>query len=281
MSKLLVCSEPDLPSVNMREQLFKEGGWEEAGSEEDCNFLTKGDLCMMSTSNLHIKFDSPDKIAEKAGFKVDSVIFMSKHSAASGEPALTVHPIGNYHDNDLGGRAGTLVPPCPPMMTDALRNIARYNDMEEFRVCFEVTHHGPWLDKPTMFIEIGSDERNWGNVHAAEIQAKVIDNLSMNGEEYPTVIGIAGGHYAPRFTELALSYKVNMGHMIPNYQLEGRDDEDILRMVKHATDATGTKMVYMHRNALKKSVQRHVIELIEGAGYEHVRSADLEPLNGN
>lgn len=276
MSKVFVCSEPDLPSTNMRRMLLDTGKWEEVGDQEGCNFHYNGEDYILSTPGLHIFKDGLDVVAKGFGIDVDAVVFMSKHSAASGEPALTVHPIGNYHDNEYGGRKMSLVRPCPSMMSDALRCISKYCDMPEFKVCFEVTHHGPWLEKPTFFIEIGSDERNWGNIRAAEILSKVL--MDMDTNDYPNVVGFAGGHYAPRFTEVTLSYKVNFGHMIPNYQIEGRDDEDILRMVRDACSSTDTKMVYVHRNSLKKSTQHHINDLIESEGYEIMRSADLEKI---
>lgn len=279
MSKVFVCSEPDLPSVNMRDQLLKIGGWEDAGTQGKYKFHYNGEDYILSTPDLHIFTDGLDDVASGFGINVDVVIFMSKHSAASGDPALTVHPIGNYHENLYGGKEKGLVRPCPSLMTDAMRCISKYCDMPEFQKCFEVTHHGPWLEKPTFFIEIGSDERNWGNIHAAEILAKVLTDMGEN--DYPNVVGVAGGHYAPRFTEVALSYQVNFGHMVPNYQIEGRDDEDVLRILHDATSSTGTNMVYLHRNSLRKPLQHHLVDLIEGAGYDMIRSADLEPINGN
>lgn len=255
------------------------GGWEDLGIEGGYRIHRKGEDHIVSMADLHIYKDNVDAEIRDLGIDFDAVVFMSKHSAASGEPALTVHPIGNYHGNDYGGREKTLVKPCPSMMTDALRHIVSYCDMQDFQTCFEVTHHGPWLDSPTFFIEIGSDDRNWGNMHAAEILSNVITEMDYN--DYPNVVGIAGGHYAPRFTDMAISYKVNLGHMIPNYHLEGRSDDDILRMVKDATDSTGTKMVYFHRNALKKQFQRHILDLVGSDGYEVVRSSDFDPINEN
>ena len=279
MSRLLICSEPDLPSVNMRKALLSRGGWEDAGSEGTCTFLAKGDTYMLSTPDLHIYADGLDGVAEAHGISVGETVFMSRHSSSTGEPAMTVHPIGNYHENRFGGRERALVKSAPALMTDALRRIHASNVMPEFMVCFEVTHHGPWTETPTFFIEIGSDERNWGNLQAAEVLAQSL--CEMEAADYPTVVGIGGGHYAPRFTEVALGWKVNFGHMIPNYQLDGQDDGDIIRMVGEACTASSTDSVYIHRNAMKKAEERRIRELLNSSGYDVVTSADFEPLNGN
>ena len=57
MSRLLVCSECDLPSVNMRAALMSMGGWEDLGEGEGARFHAKGDVFMMSIPDMHIRHD--------------------------------------------------------------------------------------------------------------------------------------------------------------------------------------------------------------------------------
>ena len=280
MSRLLVCSQPDLPSVNMKESLLGFHEWEDMGERGGLSFLAYGDTVMVTIPDIHIRHEDLDREVEGLGVKVDEVIVMSKHSAKSGQPALTVHPIGNYHENEYGGREGALVKANPALMTDALRRIVQRNDMPENQLCFEVTHHGPWLGKPTFFIGVGSVQEQWENKHAAEILAHVIDELDPE-PGYPTAVGMGGGHYAPRFTEVALNFKVNFGHMLPNYQMEGRDDEDIVRMLRLACEASDTKLVYLHKKSVKKPEARRLSSLIESAGFEQIDSSCLERFSGS
>ncbi|AIZ56799.1 D-tyrosyl-tRNA(Tyr) deacylase [Candidatus Methanoplasma termitum] len=277
--RLLVCCETDIPSVNMKSQLIRKRDWEDIGMHGNDSFLINGRTVMMTTPDLHIRLEDLDNRIDNANLTIDEVVFMSRHSATSGEAALTVHPIGNFHKNEFGGREKTLVRANPALMTDALRRIAGYNDLESFKVCFEVTHHGPWLKRPTFFIEIGSDGRNWGNERAADILTDVL--LDMEPRDYCTAVGVGGGHYAPRFTEVALEYKINFGHMLPNYQIEGSDDEDTVRMVKDACSASDTKLVYIHRKSMKGPEERRISELIRSAGFELITSSNLEHINGN
>ena len=274
----MVCCESDAPSVNMRESLLSKRKWEGIGELDGDSFMIHENTAMMITPNLHIRYDDVDVRAREMGLNVDEVIFMSRHSAASGEAALTVHPIGNYGENKFGGMEKTLVPSAPSSMTDALRRIQSYNHLPDFKICFEVTHHGPWLDKPTFFIEIGSDERNWGNRDAADILTNVL--LDLDPQENPKAVGVGGGHYAPRFTEVALNYKIDFGHMLPNYHIEGKSDDEISHMIKMACEATDTTMVYLHRKSMKKQDERHISDLIESLGLEQVASSDLQPING-
>jgi len=280
MSRLLVCSEPDLPSANMKECLLSFHDWEGLGSDGPNTYIGYGDTVMVTIPDMHIRHEDLDKEAERFGIKVDEVVVMSKHSAKSGKPALTVHPIGNYHENEFGGRPEALVKANPALMTSALRLIVSTNDMADTQTCFEVSHHGPWMEKPTFYIEVGSEQTHWENKHAAEILAHVIEQMEPQSD-FPVAVGVGGGHYAPRFTEVALKFKVNFGHMLPNYQMEGRDDEDIVRMMRLACEATGTKLVYLHRKSMKKPEERRISALIESAGFEQISSSDLEPLSGN
>lgn len=277
MSRLLVCSEVDLPSVNMRAALRRMRDWEDMGEADGVSYASCGNDVIMSIPDMHIYRENLDKEAEAFGVKVDSVVVMSKHSAKSGRPALTVHPIGNYHHADYGGRSDTLVQSSPMEMTDALRAIASRSEDPGVQVCFEVTHHGPYLEKPTFYIEIGSDETHWGDLPSAEILAHVI--LEAEGHDgCRPLVGIGGGHYTPRFTEAALGSRVAFGHMIPNYQLEGRDDEDIARMIGDACRATGTDSVYIHRKSMKGPEEHRIADIARSSGFETVRSKDFEPL---
>ena len=108
-------------------------------------------------------------------------------------------------------------------MTSLLRGLKANAADIPFQVSFETTHHGPFLKKPTLFIEIGSDKTNWENQRAAQVIAKTLLGVEVN--EYPIAIGIGGGHYAPRFTEVALSKKISFGHLFPNYAMEGMTEE--------------------------------------------------------
>ena len=272
--RLLICSLSDVASVNIRNCLFKLNKWEQIGNDGKNEFHRFQDDVVMSIPDLHIYAESIDEEAKEFGIAFDEVVFMSRHKAASAIPTLTVHPIGNFNNADFGGRSKELVRTAAASMTNALREMSKM-DTGEFKTSFEVTHHGPWLNTPTYFIEIGSDETMWGNMHAAEMLAHVI---SVNTEnDFPTAVGIGGGHYAPRFSEIANAYKINFGHMIPNYALEGSDDEDIIRMVSSASKASDTKSVYVHKKSMKKPYAAHLSEMLE-TEFELISSKDLDSL---
>lgn len=277
MTRLFVCYEGDLPSFNMKKQMLQKCEWEDIGSDGANSYLRCGDSVLMTVDRMHVHAEDADETARKFGIDVSDIVVLSRHSSASGKPTLTVHPIGNYRGNEMGGKAETLVRSMPHMMTSTLRKIKEINDVPEYGVSFEVTHHGPYVSVPTMYIEIGSDETHWGDMHAAEILVDSLLSADVH-EEYPVVIGVGGGHYAPRFTDLVLSHKVDIGHMVPTYQTDKASDEDVSRMISAAAEATGTKMVYVHRNSMKGAEERRINGIIDSLGFERLVSKDFEEL---
>ena len=101
----------------------------------------------------------------------------------------------------------------------------------DFSLSLEVTHHGPVLDVPALFIEVGSTEPYWPNEDAAKLLAEIItEGLSLDGsnesyswsesnETEPVLITLGGGHYAPKANKLALEPNVWIGHMLANHSL--------------------------------------------------------------
>ena len=95
MSRLLVCTPSDLPSANMKSCLLAKSKWEDLGTDGENTYLAHGDDTMVTIAGQHIHAEHIDETARRFGVKVDEVVFMSRHTAASGKPTLTVHHIGN------------------------------------------------------------------------------------------------------------------------------------------------------------------------------------------
>ncbi len=171
-------------------------------------------------------------------------------------------------------------------MTHLLRIMKKNAEQAKLyhKVCFEVTHHGPYLNIATLFVEVGITGEEWEKQKPANVVAKSILELleSCHYEEdlpkdVPVLLGIGGGHYAPRFTDVALEKKAAFGHMIPTYQIENGNIDD--EMLQKAIDATpNINAVYIHRKALKKSQVTEYREWFENIGIPSVSSKELEDL---
>ena len=170
-----------------------------------------------------------------------------------------------------------MVPAAPHLMTSLLRRLKKEAVGLDFEVTFEVTHHGPYLTTPTLFIEIGSSEATWGSIDAADAIARALSSVDV--ASYPAAMGIGGGHYAPRFTESSLGKKISFGHMLPNYAIDLGDPVDLGEKVRMGMEGSGARIAYIHRKSMKRSEATAVAKVVADLGYEAVDSSDLEDLD--
>lgn len=275
--RLLVACTPDVASMNLRDRLLEAAEWKETDQFQGRPSLKFRDMYLVTTDTLHLHLDHVDRlVGDELGVIVDEVIFLSKHRAASGKPTLTMHPIGNFGEANYGGRERALVPASPGFLSGLLRELNRTGKGLPFQISYEVTHHGPYLEVPTTYVEIGSDESTWGHQGAAVALATAL--LNCKASDGPTVIGVGGGHYAPRFTEVTLAKKVNFGHMVAKHVLDAGGEEQILASIGMAMKASGTDAAYIHKKSFSRPEARRIMELIEGAGYQVLEGGDLGDL---
>jgi D-aminoacyl-tRNA deacylase len=263
MTLIIVSSIRDPASINIKERLLEQSTWEETGSFNEQTVFRHSrmqDVMVVTINDSKINHENLDReVEDELGVKPLQVIFISRHKSKTGEPSLTVHPVGNYGEARFGGRPRTLVKSSPFLMTCLLRLIREKIQTMGlgYKVCYEVTHHGPYLDVPTFFVEIGSTEKEWKEKEPAEVIARsMIEMLNSYKKghfgENIVLLGIGGGHYAPRFTDIVFEKKAAFGHMIPLYQIEeGNIDPEMLRKAVEATPEL--KAVYIHKKTLKKS----------------------------
>jgi len=273
---LIIASTEDLAGMNIVDKLLKKRDWAEIGKFEGNPCYGAEDFALVTINHYHLHCDNIDlAVKESLGITLDVVIFASKHRSESGLSTLTVHPIGNFSKAELGGRDRELVPSHPGIMTEALR-ILKVKTKEanlEYKVSLEATHHGPYLETPAFFIEIGSLEPQWRDEKAADLIAETI--LEVEENDYPVAVGVGGGHYAPRITDVALARRISFGHIIPSYAIEKVDDEILETTISKTPNVS---MVYFHRKAMKKPDYRRLKEWFESKGLRTVREDDLERL---
>jgi D-aminoacyl-tRNA deacylase len=290
MTVLIISSTEDPASTNIKNSLLEQTTWDEHGTFYNTpvfRHASMTNLVIVTIPDKKIRHENIDtEIYEQLHIEPKIAIFLSRHRSKMGEPTLTVHPIGNYGDAKFGGKPKTLIPAAPRMMTHLLRLIKKNlqpTDLK-YQVCYEVTHHGPFLKIPTLFVEVGSTEIQWQQKEPASIIASSLLELLAKyhyEEEYPNdipvLLGIGGGHYAPRFTEVALAKKIAFGHMIPTYQIDGGniDDEILEKTIQATPNING---VYLHKKELKKSQVTHYRNWFENKGISIISSKNLPDL---
>jgi D-aminoacyl-tRNA deacylase len=172
--------------------------------------------------------------------EAELIVFISRHSSQSGKPTLTVHTPGNFGAAPVGGLPKTLsVCPANAMAATlkALNKLKQENGLD-FEVSYEVTHHGPSISVPAMFVELGSSEKQWSNQTAAEAVAEAAMEavVEFGSSAQPAVLGIGGTHYNQKFTQMALIGEAVFGHMIPKYSLSLLNSELLRQCIERTLE---------------------------------------------
>ncbi len=215
MSVLIVASKKDQAALNIHSKLLDLYNFVYKKEEEHC----KENIILRLTDSDSIYMD---KIFDSANF--EAIIFISKHKSRSGYKALTVHVPGNLTaDAPLGGKAKTLAISHPQRMKSALMELKfAVSELNlEYDVTLEATHHGPTgLDKPVMFIEIGSSHNEWVDEKAGEAAARAAYKAATETLLSRAAIGFGGGHYSSKFTGICIKTDLAIGHIFPKYYFD-------------------------------------------------------------
>uniref|UniRef100_A0A7J3IA12 D-aminoacyl-tRNA deacylase n=1 Tax=Ignisphaera aggregans TaxID=334771 RepID=A0A7J3IA12_9CREN len=233
-----------------------------------------------------------DLRAVLAGFDEDVVFFdfieefrdvkyfviLSRHSSLTGMPTLTTHVPGNpWGKNDFGGKPWEIPPANPVLMWYFLKGLINRlarDGLLEFRVSYEVTHHGPTsITRPITFIEIGSSEREWNMLNVQRAVASVViegieNTLDGGSTKLCTVsIGFGGPHYAPLFTRRAIEYGECYGHIIPNYVIKELDLDRIKFITVRAIESTpGVERIVIEK--VKSEIRKAIATIAEERNIE-------------
>jgi len=149
-----------------------------------------------------------------------TLVFPSVHRSESGQRCLTVHPLGNPGGSvELGGRARTLVPTDPRGMSALLRELDAGATALGVPATYEATHHGPELKVPAFFAEVAVLGDEAPTPAEVSVLAEAIRSFREDASDR-VALAVGGGHYAPRFGDLARSRAWAFGHILSRHALE-------------------------------------------------------------
>lgn len=256
---LVVASKKDKAGINITTALSQYGHF---------------DFHLVEDSSIHNKNLDMYKIS-----KYDFIIFASKHASESGDKTLSIHTPGNWGEAKFGGEQGKVCKSSALFQKQFFEklheNVEKY-DLKDYKLTLECTHHGPLINKPCMFAEIGSTETEWNDRRAAFIMAKTIAETVENFKENPyneVAIGIGGPHYCPNFNKLQKDSNVAIAHIIPQYALPLT--EEMLKQAITNTEEEVDFAVIDWKGLGKKEQRDDLIELLEKMYIQYKRTSEI------
>jgi D-aminoacyl-tRNA deacylase len=217
-----------------------------------------------------------DKLPE---FKnIDFIIFASTHRSEKGTLSLSLHAPGNWRNADFGGQPGKICNTSADILKYLFQNlnkIAENNKLKDYQITLECTHHGPLIQVPCCFIEIGSNEEQWKDKQAGKIIARTILSLQnyKPNKDYISCIGIGGPHYCPSFNKIQLNSNYAVSHIIPQYNLPLT--EDMLKQAEQKTTEQIKEVLIDWKGCGKSEQRQEIIKIIEKAGLKYKRASDI------
>jgi D-aminoacyl-tRNA deacylase len=169
----------------------------------------------------------------------DFIIFASKHRSEKNKKTLSVHPPGNFREARFGGVGGKICRTSAIFLKQTfeklVKNAEKYH-LRDYLITMEATHHGPLIEKPCLFIEIGSSENEWRDNKAGFVIAKTISEVIEEFKPNPyneVAIAIGGPHYCPSFNKIQDGSNIAISHVISQYVFPITEE-----MVKQAIEKT-------------------------------------------
>ncbi|MFQ5474696.1 MAG: D-aminoacyl-tRNA deacylase [Candidatus Nanoarchaeia archaeon] len=203
----------------------------------------------------------------------DLIIFATKHQSAAGIPSLSVHSPGNWGNAEMGGKDNFLCTAPPNLLRHALFKLEEKAKEMEQEIVQECTHHGPALDCPVMFIEIGSSEVQWTDPKAGDIIAQTIlellDEINII-PKHKIAFGIGGPHHCPQFTRAIHRTDLAFGHICPKYMLTSLTK----KMIEQAIQKPKADIVVLDWKGLS-SEKRRIKDILDSLKIPYERTNRL------
>ena len=197
----------------------------------------------------------------------DFVIFASTHKSESNKKTLSIHAPGNWNEANMGGQPGKVCKTSALFQKYIFKklkeNIKKY-DLRNYDLTLECTHHGPLIDRPCIFIEIGSTETEWKDRRAGFVIAKTISDSidSFKENSYNEVaIGIGGPHYCPKFNKFQLNSNVAISHIIPQYAMP--ITEEVIKEAWEKTEEDPDFAILEWKGLGNSEERKKVIDILE------------------
>jgi len=206
--------------------------------------------------------------------EADFIIFASKHEAKDPGKTLSVHTIGNFHEAKYGGKESTIVKSSALIFKHFFSTLNKVNDLP-YEITMEATHHGPFITKPCLFIEIGPSEAEWIDKAAGELIAKtIIESISsFKKQKYKIAFAVGGPHYCNNFNEIQLGNRYAISHIVPSYSMPLNK-----KLIQQVIDNTTEKLttVLIDWKGFKSKERNDLLEVLKNFNLEIIKTKDAK-----
>lgn len=233
-------------------------------------------LYLAQTDQQSVHYEQIDSHFEtQTKIKPDLLVFLTKHASASGVNSLSCHTQGNWAKAEYGGSNET-VAPCPVrLFNEVYLKIKELNTLE-YDSIIEVTHHGPDVSTPSLWIEIGSDETAWVNKEAGSILAEVVMQTIPNctleiTDDKPVILGIGGMHHGPNFSKRIERNEAWVSHICPKYMLGEVTKKSLLSAITNSVPRPNTICYDWKSMAARKYCVPIIEEVAEEEGLKIIK----------
>lgn len=264
---VIICSSSDQASSNIASKLLELVEWEEKG-----HLRFYRSFCILLIEHELVGLRNLEDLLDRMGLSPRLIVFASRHKSKEAVAWLGGHFTGVLQDGSF-----ELSRAAPYALKRLLMALQR-NSPQGFRLSAEATHHGPVnLHIPSLFAEIGSYEPHWSDPEAGTATARAILELERYKEHAGEMVllGIGGGHYVQRQTELMLSRPVAFGHMFSKYQASMLS----LEAMRKAADLSGASGVYLDSKSFRSEERRRLEELAASLGLNVMSTKDVRALH--
>jgi D-aminoacyl-tRNA deacylase len=265
MRVAIVCSEVDDASQNIARHLLKRVPWMR-GTEGPVGW-THGNFQLVTVEGKLIDQEALDK-----SLKADLLIFASRHQSETRKgPVFTAHFTGDIRGLTRKGPNGVLARAAPRALRLVVESLTNLSNVT---VLVEATHHGPsTIEKPSLFVEIGSTKAEWNNEALGDTVARALLTLEPRSLDTPcpTAVGFGGPHYAVRHADVLLRSDICFGHIFAAYQLECLTEE----VIDEAFEKSQALFAYFDRKHMGGDRTR-IESIVHSLGFEVLRLADIQ-----
>ncbi len=201
----------------------------------------------------------------------DYLIVLSRHSGTPDHPIFTAHVPGNFGRAKYGGDHFKLSVAIPSLMKEYLIAASRRAEGIGYWVGFEPTHHGPTLDLPTAFLEIGCDERAWNDEDGLRAASdSVLEAIeSWRDGKFIPAVAFGGPHVNEHFTKVELFTEFAIGHAARKLDAEWVDEEMVRQAVTRSSEPVGHAII--DNKGLRGEDRERIEEALRKLGVNIIR----------